>query len=368
MKRMMVMGLLGALLVGVLAVAAPLSLCDYHTPETSLSDMNLSFNYRYFDDPATEGVDVSSGRFSLGYNQLYDSPDIGFTLTGNGEVALTGFGISGGLGQGAGMLRYYLTEDMPFFGFGGVEGSLATGQPQPGLALSAGLGYGRFNDVTPLAKAFRMQQDLIALKAITDQLSDEVLMAIATEIGRQIEYAELKDLVAAIETLIEEASGATLNARALLSIEDEILATGDEKYCGWSVQGGIGYEVIDPFGGEKDILLTLSADAAFAPEPGSQLLFHASFFGPFNITEENTLSVAASYDYALSEDTTLIAKYNLQRVQPLAQDAADSQSASLAIAFNLGGANVSLQLALTKGVGAIDWSKEITISATMNLL
>ncbi|MEA1871529.1 MAG: hypothetical protein U9N00_04990 [Candidatus Bipolaricaulota bacterium] len=369
MKRMMMVGLLGSLLVSVLAVAAPISLCDYHTPETSLSDMNLSFNYRYFDDPATEGVDASSGRVSLGYNQLYDSPVVGFTLTGNGEVALTGFSVSGGLGQGAGTLRYYLYEDIPFFGFGGVEGSLATGQPQPGLALSAGLGYGRFNDVTPLAKAFRIQQDLIALEAITAQLSDEVLMAIATEIGRQIEYAELKELVAAIETLIEDASGATLNARALLSIEDEILATGDVRYCGWSVQGGIGYEVVDPFGGEKDILLTLSADAAFAPEPGSQFLFHASFFGPFNITEENTLTVAASYDYALSEDTTVIAKYNLQRVQPLGEDAAaDSQSASLAIAFNLGGANVSLQLALTKGVGAVDWSKEITISATMNLL
>ncbi|MCK4356591.1 hypothetical protein KAW44_05885 [Candidatus Bipolaricaulota bacterium] len=368
MKRMMVVGLLGYLFTGLLAVAAPLSLCDYHTPETSLSDMNLSFNYRYFDDPATEGVDVSSGRVSLGYNQLYDSPDMGFTLVGTGEVALTGFSVTGGLGQGAGTLRYYLTEDMPFFGFGGVEGSVATGQPQPGLALSAGLGYGRFNDVTPLAKAFRIQTDLLTLEAITDRLPDEVLMAIATEIGRQIEYAELKDLVAAIETLIEDASGATLNARALLSIEDEILATGDEKYCGWSVQGGIGYEIIDPFEGEKDILLTLSADAAFAPEPGSQLLFHASFFGPFNITEENTLTMAASYDYALREDATVIAKYNLQRVQPLGQDAADSQSASLAIAFNLGGANVSLQLALTKGVGAIDWSKEITISATMNLL
>ena len=368
MKRMMVVGLLGCLLVGVLAVAAPLSLCDYHTPETSLSDMNLSFNYRYFDDPATEGVDVSSGRVSLGYNQLYDSSDIGFTLVGIGEVALTDFSVTGGLGQGAGTLRYYLIEDMPFFGFGGVAGSLAMGQPQPGLALSAGLGYGRFNDVTPLAKAFKIQQDLIALEAITDRLPDEVLMAIATEIGRQIEYAELKDLVAAIETLIEDASGATLNARALLSIEDEILATGDEKHCGWSVQGGIGYEIVDPFGGEQDILLTLSADAAFAPEPGSQLLFHASFFGPFNITEENTLTATASYDYALSEDTTVIANYNLQRVQPLAQDAVDSQSASLAIAFNLSGANVSLQLALTKGVGAVDWSKEITISATMDLL
>jgi len=367
MKRMVV-GLLGCLLMGLLAVAAPLSLCDYYTPETSLSDMNLSFNYRYFDDPATEGIDVSSGRVSVGYNRLYDSADMGFTLAGTGEVSLTGFSVTGGLGQGSGTLRYYLTEDMPFFGFGGVEGAFAKGQPQPGVALRAGVGYGRFNDVTPLAKAFRIQTDLLTLGAITDRLPDDVLMAIAKEIGRQIEYAEMKDLVAAIETLIEDASGATLNARALLSIEDEILATGDEKYCGWSVQGGVGYEIIDPFGGEKDLLITLSADAAFAPEPGSQLLFHASFFGPFNITEENTLAVTASYDYALSEDTTFIANYSLQRVQPLGQTAADSHSASLAIAFNLGGANVSLQIALTKGVGAVDWSKEITISATMDLL
>lgn len=368
MKRTFVLVLLSCLLTGVLAVGAPLSLCDYHSPETSLSNMDLSFNYRYFDDPATGGVDVSSGGVSLGYNRLYDSPDMGFSIAGTGKVNLTNLSVTGGVGQGSGTLRYYFTQEMPVFGFGGVEGSIATGQSQPGVDLRVGLGYGRFSDVTPLAKAFRIQQGLLALGAITDRLPDDVLMAIATDIGRQVEYAETKELVAAIETLIEDASGATLDARALLSIEDEILATGDERYCGWAVQGGVGYELVDPFGGGRDPLLTLSADAAFAPEPGSQLLFRASASGPFNIIAENTLTVTASYDYTLSEDTTLIANYNLQRVQPLGQNATDSQAASLSVAFNLGGANVSLQLAVTKGVGALDWSKEITIAAKMDLL
>ena len=359
---------LGVLLIGVTALGNPISLCNYHSPQTSLTDLKLSMSYRYFDDPATAGVDVNSGKVVLDYSQLFDSPDYGFTLAGNGSIDLNDFTIAAGLGQGSGTFRYYLSEDMPIFGFGGANASYALGQAKPGVNVSLGIGYGRFSDVTPLAKAVNIQKDLLALGAIKDPLSDDTLMAVATEIGKKVEYATIKDLVAAIEPIIEQAAGVTLDARALITVEDDILATGDSASCGWAVQAGLGYELIDAAGGAQDVLVTISGDASLAPAPGSQMTLHATFYGPFDIASENTLNVSTSYDYALKQDIDLIINYQLQRVQPLGGTATDSQSVTASVSFNIGGASISLQAGFSKGVGASDWSKELTVSAGMDLI
>jgi len=359
---------LGMLLIGVVALGAPLSLCNYHSPQTSLSDLKLSMSYRYFDNPAVAGVEINSGRIALDYSQLFDSPDIGFTLSGVGSLDLEDFVIAGGLGQGTGTFRYYLSDEAPIFGFGGADASYALGQSTPSVNVSVGAGYGRFSDVTPLAKAITIQNDLLALEAIPAPLSDDTLMAIAKEIGKKVEYATIKDLVAAIEPLIEQTASVTLDARALLTVEDDILATGDGASCGWAVQAGIGYELIDAYGGTQDVLVTISGDASLAPVPDSQLTIHAGFFGPFDIASENTLKVNATCDYALKKDVNLIVNYQLQRVQPLGGTIFVSQSVTAAVSFNIGGAAISLQAGFTKGVGATDWSKDLTISAGMDLI
>ncbi len=368
MKMKWVTFILGTVLIGVVVMGTPVSLCDYRSPQTSLSDLKLTLSYHYFDDPATAGVEINSGRIALNYSRLYDSPDFGFTLTGAGSLDLSDFAIAAGLGQGTGTFRYYLSDEAPIFGFGGADASYSLGQAEPAVDVSIGLGYGRFTDVTPLAKAVKIQDDLLAAGAISDPLSDETLMAIATEIGKKAEYATTKDLVAAIEQVIENAAGVTLDARALLTIEDDILATGDEVSCGWAVQAGLGYELVDPYDDTHDILVTASADAAFAPQPGAQLAFHAGFHGPFDIMAENTLTVNVSYDYALKEDVDLVFNYQFQRIQPRGGVAAESQSATCSVMFNLGGADISIQVGLSKAAGAIDWSKDVTISAGMDLL
>ncbi len=359
--------ILGTLLIGVMAMGTPVSLCDYRSPQTSLSDLKLTLSYHYFDDPATAGVEINSGRIALNYSRLYDSPDFGFTLTGAGSLDLNDFAIAAGLGQGTGTFRYYLSDEAPIFGFGGADASYTLGQAEPAVNVSVGLGYGRFTDVTPLAKAVKIQNDLLASGAISDSLSDETLMAIAAEIGKKAEYATTKDLVAAIEQIIEKATGGTLDARAILTIEDDVLATGDEVSCGWAVQAGLGYELIDPTGGTQDLLLTISGDAAFAVKPGSQFALHVNLHGPFDIAAENTLTVNASWNYPLKDDVDLLMSYQLQRVQQ-GGTATDSQSATFSVAFNVGGADVSLQVGFSKAAGAAGWSKDITISAGMDLL
>jgi len=369
MRKTLALGVLGGLLISAVSFGGPLLLCDYRSPQTDLTDMHLGFSYRYFDDPATVETDVSSGRLALTLSRLVDAPQMGYTLAGSAEFALADLKPKSGLGQASGTLRFYMGEELPYFAFGGLETSVATTAegPQIGLEVRTGLGYGRFSDVTPLAKAVTIGEALLDLDAIPEPLADDVLLAVAAEIGRRVEYETIDDLVAAVEGVIEGASGVELDAWSILAIEETILAAGDERYCGWAVQAGVGYELVDPYGGEQDFVVAASADAAVAPEPGSQLLLHASFSGPFDIVEENTLSVSASYDVAVNETASLIAGYTLQRVKPAGEEATDSQSAAIEVAFDVGGADVAIQLAVTKSADATDWTKEVVVSAAMDL-
>ncbi|MCX6095249.1 MAG: hypothetical protein NT125_00750 [Candidatus Bipolaricaulota bacterium] len=366
MKRtVLFLGIIG-LALGLGASAAPLSVCSYISPETNLQSLGLSMSYRYYDDWATPGVDASGGRAALDFSRLYDSPDFGYTLTGNAELLLANFLPTSGLGDAAGTFRYYFTQDAPAFGFGGVEASVATGQPQPAVHISAGLGYGRFSDVTPLAKAFKIETELRKANAIRNPLGDSALMGIAKVIGTV--YASTKDQVADVVNQIQVASGVALDPRLVLKVEDLVLATGDERFCGWAVQAGVGYQLVDPYNQPQGFLVTASADAAFVPNPDGQVLFHAGLSGPLNILDQNTLRVRASYDYVLSETSLLRATYTLLQVQPLGQPASTSQIAALLLGFVVGRADMGLQVSLSKPANASAWSIDVSVSAAINFV
>jgi hypothetical protein len=358
----------GVLLLSVGVAAFSLSICDYQSPETSLTDAGLSFTYRYYDDAATAGVDVNSGRLAADYEQLYASPSYGFTINGSAELALDSFMPTGWLGQGGATFRYYPFDESLAFAFGDVQASLATGQPRPGVEVRFGAGLGRFSDVTPMAKTLLIQRQLMNTGAIPGRLSDDVLMAIARIIGRAVEYDTTKELVADIDTLVASGAGVTLDARSTLTIEEIVLATGDKRQCGWALQVGVGYELVDPFGNPQNVVVAATADAAVASGPDDQMKFHASFSGPFDLMNENTLSAVASYEYSLSEDATVSASYSLQRVKPAGVVATMTHSAGLTLGLNVSGVDVLLQFAATRDPGDPGWSYDISISAAMELL
>jgi hypothetical protein len=365
MKRtVLFLGIIG-LVLGLGASAMALGICSYVSPETSLQSLGLSMSYRYFDDWATPGVEASGGRADLDYNLLYDSPDFGYALTGNAGLLLADFFPVSWLGDAAGTFRYYLTQDAPVFGFGSAQVYSATGQPQPAIHIGAGLGYGRFSDVTPLAKAFKIEKELLKTNAIRGPLADSVLMGIAGVIGST--YPSSNDQIADVVSQIQVGSGVTLTPRQVLKLEDLVLATGDARYCGWAVEAGIGYQLVDPYNQPQGFLVTASADAAFVPNPDGQVLFHAGLSGPLNILNQNTLSVRASYDYSLSETSSLRATYNLQRVQPLGLPAGTSQTAALLLGFVVGRADVGLQATLAKPANASAWSLDVSVSASVSV-
>ncbi len=350
---------------GLAAVAA--SVCDYHAPQTDLVDARLDFSYRYFDDPSTLGPEIDSGWMKLSYAQLYDSPDFGYSLNGLARINLSSITPSSGSGQINGTARYYSERDLPVYVFGEADGvaDILAVDSELGLNLRAGIGYGRFYDVTPLARALQFQTGLIGIGVLSEPLADGVLMQIATEIGRQIEYDSTSDLVTMIETIIENDTGVFLDARALLLIEETLASADINRYCGWTVQAGFGVG-LSTMSVPSDPLLSFTADSAQADGYRVQWAYHMGLSGPYELTAEYDLTASASYEYILQENASLEGTFAYQRSKERNAQPIWNAGGTLELMFEIGTVDMAIQLELTRR--ADGWVRDLTLSASVDLL
>jgi hypothetical protein len=361
MRRWTTVGLLLVVSLSLATVAIPV--CDYRSPETSLTELGLLMNYRYFDDGATPMVDVSSGRVEMDYSRLFDSPDLGYSLAGLLKVSLVELMPSELLMQGSGTLRLYFGADSLWYGFGGFEGSSSLAAAN--ADVRAGIGVGRFTDVTPLAKAISISEKLISLGILADPLGDDVLLSIAETIGREIEFTEMRELVTAIESDIEGPLGVELGSEALLWIQEIVERGGDTRKCGWSMQGGVGYEVLDSSGEAGDILVTLSADAAWSLGPRHQFVGHVGLSGPVALLSEITMNANASYELDLSEDVELTSTFAWRRVTGAGGQVRTDWSETVSFRYDLDGADLGVQFAV--GREAMDARPTVEMSLTLSM-
>lgn len=345
-----------------------ISLCSYRSPETFLIDAGVSFSYQYFDDANTAGIDVSSGQIDFSFDRLRDTGTYGFVARLDGHVDLKSFLPNTWMGEGATSFRYYVSKDIPLFGFGGLRGIAATGQVQPGLEIRSGFGFGRFHDVTPLAKAMTIQRNLRASKAIGSLLPDAVVSEIAQTIGGLSSFASVADAVAAIEAVIEAAAGVQLDARSLLMIEDVVTGLEPQRFCGFSAQAGLGYELLDPYGGAPGFVVVLSSDVAFAPDPNAQMEGHLSFSGPFDLANENTLTGTFSYEILIASSTAIEATYSFQRIKPAGQPTVTTHGVTCDLLFEVAAIDILLGTTLSRTTGDPGWSIGFSVAAAMDLL
>lgn len=365
MKRVV---LLLLMFLAVVWQAAAINLCDYRMPETNIADARLSFHYRYFHDPARPGAGMNDGRLAFTMSQLYDAPLLGFQLAASGDFVLRDFSLRGMDTQAGGRLQRYLAADEPFFAFGAFDAAFATGMLTPGLEVRTGIGYGRFADVTPLAKALRVERRLLDMGDLPAALPNETVMAVARVIGRAEEYESPGELLSAVDALVREASGVSISPAGLLEVEEIIQETGWQRYCGWNVSGGVGYEVLDPRGQIQDLSVILAADVALAPEPGSQLRLSASYAAVAHPTAGRSyITLGASFDQRISDTTHFVFEYAL-RQEAEGPVVRDRQSATFQLEVELGGISVAVQIAFGKRADAEAWTQDLMLSAVINLL
>jgi len=305
----------------VLAVTGPvvraMDLCDYRSPVTDLADLSIGFAYQYHNDPYGQPEsDVNEGEFTVEYIRLYDKPEFGFDVTLRNDMLISVLDVSTYTTFADGSYKRYFASERDFFAFAGGLARSSSSYQSLGLSVNLGVGYGRFVDVTAFAKATRIDEYLVRRGTLTDHLHPVDLRAVADEVASLSVHGSLSELLAEVQDVIEGSGSVRvggLDALDVSEITQLIEEEGFSRYCGWDVRIGLGYELLDPSGGENDLLITGSFNYAAATTPNEQFLVQGSFSGPPNLLETNRMDATIAFDCLLADILTLGSTYTFSR-------------------------------------------------------
>jgi hypothetical protein len=294
-----------------------LPLCDYRSPKTNLSDLTLDFAYQYHNDPyGLEGRDVSKGKFGVNYVRLFDIPEYGYDISFSNDIAVSAENVLTYTVNADGNYKKYFSIEKDYFAYAGAVSRSSSSFQKLGVSFNLGVGTGRFSDVTPLAKATRINDYLVESGALTGDLHPVDLEDLAREIGSIAFYDSFPELVAVLQGIIERSGSARLSGLDALDISEItrfIQDGGFSRYCGWDLKIGVGYELLDPSGGVNDLLFSGTFNYALATAPKAQLLLQGAFSGPADILMTHRVDVTGSYDYLISNFLSANATYDFSR-------------------------------------------------------
>jgi hypothetical protein len=290
----------------------PLSPCDYTPAESFLTQLSVQGSFQMYDDPYRDDRESTfTGVIQTDFSRLSDSERFGYRAEVKGRTALSPSGLDPQV-TGSGSFKRYLQGDL--FAVGVIDAQLA-GQSPPSVNLTGGLGWGRFRDVTPLAKAIRIHDTLLDQGALLGPLDWETLRAMAQEIGRPGQ--SLGDTLAQIEQLIEAvglAAGGDLGARALLQIEQILKAREEARLCGRELQASVGLELSSRDWPDLSEALALHGRYAQVPDPVSQWTVSAQWIsGLVAPLERYSLQLTVSYGRRLRENWRVRGGYSFMR-------------------------------------------------------
>jgi hypothetical protein len=344
------------------------SLCDFRSPTTDLTNLFLTMNFAYLDLPDTPQVDVSSGRISFSFSHIHDEPARSFSAGSTSEVSFDHLHLSRLFGDAYLTTRSYNSSEAPIYFFAEVKADYTSAAAQSGLELRLGSGYGRLTDVSPLARALRIEGVLTDDLLLPSPLSEDALQTIGQLIARESEFSGISELVSLIADVIEAEANVLLSARSLLAIAEQIRATTVSQQCGWATQIGLGYELVRRFGSSRLVLLTLSTDMARPLSLASQVGVHADFSYPLFASDASALSASAIYSRRLSDNTRLVAEASLQRVQKIGESPIVGENLEVQLLFDLGRMDITATASLARGTGMAGWIESLTIAASIDLL
>jgi hypothetical protein len=366
MRRLSAVVLVLAALGGPIGQAAGqtlLSICDYTPPESRIMTLNLQGSFQWYDGPyADDRARTVSMTAGADYGNLFSSTASGHRFDVHAELRGSATEWAFAL-RGDGDLKAFWSGDLFALGAFGVDASSGGLE----VDLTAGVGTGRFRDVTPMAKAIRIQNALLDLGVLLAPLENEPLLALAQILG-DIGPTDDERTVALAEHLISTGlvRDDDLNVRGLLAIEEIVASSEGGRLCGGDVQGRVGLSaIVMP---EASVATTgiLLYNYALVPDPVSQLTSNASCKARLAHLDELSAEFNLAYSRRLPEGWTTRAAYRLTYdhgwTQPDRIQTSHALSASL-ITQLLG----SVGLSLTGELRYESGDEEITTSLTVHL-
>jgi hypothetical protein len=361
-----------AVLLGLNLATFATPLCDYRSPKTDLSDLVIGFSYQYHNDPhAVKELDIRSGRFSVDYVRLYDTPEFGFDVALHNEMLISVSDVSTFNMQAGGSYKQYFSSEEDLFAFAGGDARSSSSYQALILSVSLGVGTGRFTDVTPLAKATRIDEFLVKRGSLSDHLHPVDLQILADEIGSLASYDSPADLLTAAQEIIEDSGRVKVGGLDALDISEmtRLIQDGSfSRYCGGDIKVGLGYEVLDPTGEEGALRITGAFNYAFATGPNVQFLLQGSCSSSPDLLQTNRVDVTSSLDYLVFDFLTLQGIYAFSR-ETRARIPTDIHKLSFDLVLEpLETAGVVLGIEFEHRPYYLEWRADVRLSISMELL
>ena len=293
-------------------VATGQSPCAFTPAESHFAHVDLQASFQWFEDQfSPPHTSASTGTLLVNATEIYDSAASGYRLDGKCQASTGPTGVNATL-SGSGDLKSYL-EKGDTFTIGALTLHYVLSQGLEG-ELTGGLGIGRFRDVTPLAKAIRIQ----------DRFLDEGILLGPIPAGRLQTLAQVIDAVdlssSARLTAIEQeivATGLTqgdaLGARALTEIEDVLASTEEARLCGWEVQARAGLAVSAVPEPRLSEAIAFSWHYAAVPDPVSQWQASADWVSGLALLDRYSLAGSISYSRRIGDALRVRGSYDLSR-------------------------------------------------------
>ena len=286
------------------------TVCDYEPPESHVTGLSVQGSFSWFDGPYSDDRNrVLAASMTADYGSLRSSESFARQLDARAEIRGRTPGWTGDF-EGAGSLTSFFDEGLFAVGAFGIDASISE---RLEVDLTAGIGNGRFRDVTPLARAILIQNALLDLGELLAPVSNEVLLDLAQILG-EVGSTDEERIVLLVERLLETEliRGEEMDVRGLLEIDRILEESGTSRLCGSDVQVRIGVSALllpEPLVSSTGVV---QARYALVPDPVSQV--ESSVEAKIRLAhfEQMNVTGSISYDRELPEGWTARAEYRLE--------------------------------------------------------
>lgn len=270
-----------------------LSVCDYEPPESRIADLGLQGSFSWYDGPYTDDRNrLFAASLNADYSGLYSSESYAQQFDAWAEIRGKVSGWTVGV-EGAGSILTFLDESLFAVGAFGVD---VSNEIRVEIDLTAGIGTGRFRDVTPLARAIQIQDALLDLGELLAPVSNETLLDLAQILG-EVGPSDDERIVSLVDRLVatQLLRGETIDIRGLLEI-DRILAEAEtSRLCGRDAQVRLGASAMLLPEARLSATGVLLARYALVPDPVSQV--EASVETKLRLAHLEQLNIGADLSY-----------------------------------------------------------------------
>lgn len=318
------------------------SVSDYNVPVSTAKILRLNGSYNWSQSSYTDStvVTANNAAATIIFRSFYSSLPFAwfFDVDGTGSKKFGNWTYEISIRP---RINKYVWDDKNWFGFAKLD--VRSARQLDSLNrntfkhiesnFQVGGGYGRYINVTALAKAVRIEEHLVNEGVIKDHMPKETMIKIANIIDRESEFRGIygdtyeKEWYEAIEKEIRESGylvGNALGAIGILRIQEVLKGINEivnQRYYGWDLDLGVLFNLSTPDTTPTNPpALALSGRFSYPIGWRSQVDAFASVNTPIDSTFFKQVIMAAgiNYLYELSNRINFVLNYNLNYINPAA--------------------------------------------------